>query len=105
VFQAIRIAVNDEFAELKEGISTALSLLAPRGVCVVLSYHSGEDRIVKQSFKQACGKRWEKAEFDCLTKKPLVPSPEELRENPRARSAKLRVIRRRPVSEMSLFMV
>jgi len=101
VFQAIRIAVNDEFEELKEGISKALSLLAPGGICVVLSYHSGEDRIVKQSFKQACSKGWGKAEFESLTKKPVLPSPEELRENPRARSAKLRVIRRKIVSEIS----
>ena len=101
VFQAIRIAVNDEFGELNKGISKALSLLAPGGVCVVLSYHSGEDRIVKQRFKQACTGGWGNAEFETLTKKPVTPSLEEVRENPRARSAKLRVIRRRLVSEIS----
>jgi 16S rRNA (cytosine1402-N4)-methyltransferase len=105
VFQAIRIAVNKEFEDLKQGLSKALSLLAPGGVCVVLSYHSGEDRIVKQSFKKACARSGGMAEFESLTKKPLVPSPEETRENPRARSAKLRAIRRRPVSEECFCMV
>lgn len=106
IFQAIRIAVNDELTELNQGLKKALSLLALQGVCLVLSYHSGEDRIVKKTFMEACRKRASgEAEFELLIKKPLVPSREEVKENPRARSAKLRAVRRRLVSELSPLLV
>jgi 16S rRNA (cytosine1402-N4)-methyltransferase len=87
-FQALRIAVNDELGALKEGIETAFMLLKPRGRIAVITFHSIEDRVVKQLFmaleKDGLGKR--------VNKKVIIPSKEELAANPRARSAKLRVI-------------
>ncbi len=87
-FQALRIAVNDELGALKSGLDAAWELLVPGGRIAVISFHSIEDRIVKQYFaaleKEGKGKR--------LTKKPLTASIEELKQNPRARSAKMRVI-------------
>jgi len=94
VFQALRIAVNDELGALSEGLEKALCHLAPGGVCVVLSYHSGEDRIVKRSFLEASRRKEGDVLFERLTKKPLVATDEETRENPRSRSAKLRALRR-----------
>jgi 16S rRNA (cytosine1402-N4)-methyltransferase len=94
VFQSIRIAVNDELNILRTGIDKALGYLAPTGVCVILSYHSGEDRIVKQIFQQESRKNRDDPEFELLTKKPLLPTQEEIRENVRARSAKMRAIKR-----------
>ena len=85
-FQALRIAVNDELESLKEGMDKAWRFLEPGGRIAVISFHSLEDRIVKNFFR-------EKAlagEGRILTKKPILPSREELRVNPRARSAKLR---------------
>ena len=85
-FQALRIAVNDELEALKEGMDKAWRFLEPGGRIAVISFHSLEDRIVKNFFR-------EKAlagEGRILTKKPILPSREELRVNPRARSAKLR---------------
>ncbi len=85
-FQALRIEVNDELGELRTGIGSSLNRLSPGGRLAVISYHSLEDRIVKHSLKDA-----ERAGAAViLTKKPLRPGPEELRENPSARSAKLR---------------
>ncbi|MBM3261060.1 16S rRNA (cytosine(1402)-N(4))-methyltransferase RsmH, partial [Candidatus Kaiserbacteria bacterium] len=87
-FQALRIAVNDELGSLQEGIASAYQMLAPGGRIAVITFHSIEDRIVKQTFVE-----WEKAKTGRrITKKPIVPTPEELAHNPRARSAKLRVI-------------
>lgn len=87
-FQALRIAVNDELDALKEGLETAWHLLAPRGRIAVITFHSLEDRIVKKMFNE-----FEKSgEGMRITKKPIIPSAEEVRENPRSRSAKLRVI-------------
>lgn len=87
-FQALRIAVNDELGALEEGIKVAWSMLAPKGRIAVISFHSIEDRIVKRQFAE-----WEKLELGIrINKKPIVPSEEELAENPRARSAKLRII-------------
>lgn len=86
-FQAIRIAVNEEYLALEEVLDTALHRLSPKGKIAVVSFHSGEDRIVKTKFKEAQVKGWGAP----LTKKPIVPSEEELTANPRARSAKLRV--------------
>jgi len=90
-FQALRIAVNDELSALREGLLGAIRSLRPGGVVVAISFHSLEDRIVKHTFRQ----RWIAGEVEILTKKPLVPSDEEIRRNPRARSAKLRAARRR----------
>ncbi len=84
-FQAIRIEVNDELGQLKRGLEAALKKMSPGGRIVVISFHSLEDRIVKQTFKGAKGVR-------ILTKKPLVPKMDEMRANPRARSAKLRAV-------------
>lgn len=89
VFQALRIAVNDELNELKVALPSALSLLSPGGTCVVISFHSLEDRIVKNIFSEA------EDNFEILTPKPLTPTPEETSKNPRSRSAKLRAIRRK----------
>jgi 16S rRNA (cytosine1402-N4)-methyltransferase len=85
-FQAIRIAVNDEFGALKEGLQKAVSVLKDGGRCAVISFHSGEDKIVKQFFKES-----EKIGMGITSKKPIVPSSKEVFENPRARSAKMRV--------------
>ena len=89
-FQALRIAINDELGAAEEGIRKGFALLAPGGRMAVISFHSLEDRIVKRLFKEAC----DTGEYELLTKKPIVPDESELRDNPRARSAKLRGIRR-----------
>lgn len=87
VFQALRIAVNDELSNLQTGLPQALESLAEEGRCVVMSFHSLEDRIVKNVFldseKKGLGKR--------LSKRPITPTPAEIIQNPRARSAKMRV--------------
>lgn len=89
-FQALRIAVNDEIEGLKEALQKAYDILAPSGRIGVISFHSIEDRVVKHTFKdlekQGCGK--------VLTKKPIVPTRGEIKENPRARSAKLRFFKK-----------
>ena len=89
-FQAIRIAVNEELEHLKEALRKVVALLSPGGRVVVISFHSLEDRIVKHSFRSFEAKGLGRV----LTKKPLVPSDEEVERNPRARSAKLRVFER-----------
>ena len=89
-FQALRIAVNDELAALREGLLAAIRILGIGGAVVAISFHSLEDRIVKHTFRQ----RWIAGEVEILTKKPLTPSPEEVARNLRARSAKLRAARR-----------
>ena len=87
-FQALRIAVNDELGALEESLNEAVRIVDAAGRIVVISFHSLEDRIVKQFFKknklQGIGK--------ILTKKPIVPSEEEQEENPASRSAKLRAL-------------
>lgn len=89
VFQALRIAVNDELDALKEGLEQVKDLINKNGHIVIISFHSLEDRIVKNTFIE-----WEDREFgQVLTKKPVVPSDGEIRENPRSRSAKLRVFK------------
>lgn len=88
-FQAIRIAVNDELGELERGLRAALDCLVPGGRLAVITFHSLEDRIVKHFLRAHC---------DVLTKKPIAPTPEEVRANPRARSAKLRCGVRREVA-------
>jgi len=86
-FQALRIAVNDELDVLREGLEGAIHLLVPGGRVAVITFHSIEDRIVKRFFE---GLQRDGVGTP-LTKKPIAPSKEELEENPRARSAKLRV--------------
>lgn len=87
VFQALRIAVNSELEALEEGLDQVIELVGKNGRIVVISFHSLEDRIVKNTFKQ-----WKlKGLGEILTKKPISPSEDEIRENPRSRSAKMRV--------------
>ena len=88
VFQALRVAVNHELLSLEEGLDGAIKLLAPGGRLAVISFHSGEDRIVKLAFRRFA-KELELGSI--ITKKPLTPGQEEIAANPRARSALLRV--------------
>lgn len=87
VFMALRIAVNNELEVLKNGLHQAFDLLEPRGRVAVISFHSLEDRIVKITFKNM----EEQGLGTVITKKPVVAAEEEITENKRARSAKLRV--------------
>jgi len=89
IFQAIRIEVNNELENLLLCLEQAIRLLLPSGRIVVISYHSGEDRIVKQCFLKHMRDSFR--DVTILTKKPLVPTMEEISNNSRARSAKLRV--------------
>jgi 16S rRNA (cytosine1402-N4)-methyltransferase len=100
VFQALRIEVNDELGALKEMLQAAPGLLQPGGRLAVISFHSLEDRIVKNFFKKgsfeedqpdAFGKATTEPSLKAVTKKPIVPGDEESKQNPRARSAKLRI--------------
>ncbi len=105
VFQALRIAVNDELAALEEGLEAALAVLAPGGRLVVIAYHSLEDRRVKAFLRReargcvcpprqpvcTCGRQ---ARLRIVTRRPIVAGSDELRENPRARSARLRCAER-----------
>ncbi|MFN0207232.1 MAG: 16S rRNA (cytosine(1402)-N(4))-methyltransferase RsmH [Planctomycetota bacterium] len=88
-FQALRIAVNSELDELEKGLSVAIARLAPGGRVAVLAYHSLEDRIVKLQFKDAAAR-----DYQILTKKPVTPGAAEIADNPRSRSAKLRILER-----------
>ena len=88
-FQALRIAVNDELGLLSRSIPLWLNMLNNGGRIVIISFHSLEDRIVKQSLNDASGERYD-ADLRLLTKRPVTGSPSELVSNPRARSAKLR---------------
>lgn len=101
-FQALRIAVNDELNNLKSVLPQAVEILAPGGRLAVISFHSLEDRIVKYFFKREstdclCPKEIpfcqckHKASLKIITKKPIIPTEEEVEINPRSRSAKLRV--------------
>ncbi len=95
-FQALRIYVNGELEALRQGLQAGLSLLVPGGRLVVISYHSLEDRIVKQTFNLAAKAPRDFAgpSFTILTRRPIRPSRQEITRNPRARSAKLRAIER-----------
>ncbi len=90
-FQALRIAVNDELRQVRDALPTLLSLLAPDGRLAIITFHSLEDRIVKQYFAEVAGDRYD-SEFRLLTKRPIAPSANELVSNPRSRSAKLRAV-------------
>ena len=104
-FQAIRIAVNDEYGQLAEGLEAAERALKPGGYLAVVTFHSVEDRMVKRFLQQRGGgmgnaNRYspvletEKPAFEIITKKAKGPDADELDQNPRSRSAKLRVARR-----------
>lgn len=87
VFQALRIAVNSELESIHSVLPSALALLGTKGRIVTISFHEGEDRIVKQFFK-----KWEQQGLgQQITKKPIRPSSQEINNNPRSRSAKLRI--------------
>ncbi len=94
VFQALRIAVNDELGRVERAMEAAYEALAPDGIMAVISFHSLEDRLVKQFMQQKV--REEKTAV-LIVKKPLVPSDKELRENRASRSAKLRLLRKLPI--------
>ncbi len=101
-FQALRIAVNDELAILGNALESAVGYLARGGTLAVLSYHSLEDRIVKQQFTRLSGRGPGEgiygtpppAMVELLTRKPIEPAPAEVAANPRARSARLRAVRK-----------
>jgi 16S rRNA (cytosine1402-N4)-methyltransferase len=88
-FQALRIAVNDELGQLEQALPIWFELLKPGGRIAVISFHSLEDRLVKQAFSDVSGERYD-AELKLLTKRPVTAQPSESVFNPRARSAKLR---------------
>ncbi len=87
-FQALRVCVNDEIESLKEGIRKGFEMLQPHGRLAVISFHSLEDRAVKQFFREQVAS----GVANGITKKPIIPTDEEIAENPRSRSAKLRII-------------
>lgn len=87
-FQAIRIAINGELSSLVKALDELPQLLSPGGRMLVITFHSLEDRIVKQKFKNLT----ETGKFKAITKKPIIPQDQEIIENPRSRSSKLRVI-------------
>jgi len=89
VYQALRIAVNQELEMLKKSLPQAVEILAAKGRLAVITFHSLEDRIVKQYF-QTLG-----PEYNLIVKKPIIAGEEELKNNPRARSAKLRIVEKR----------
>ncbi len=89
VFQALRIMVNSELEQIKQALPIWIDLLSPGGRIAVISFHSLEDRLVKQAFMEQSGDRYD-ARLQLLTKQPVTGSPEEFVFNPRARSAKLR---------------
>lgn len=103
VFQAIRIEVNDELEHLQETLQEAIEIMKSGDRMGVMSYHALEDRIVKKFFTKLCRPETVETEFSLhteiapakaksLTKKPIVPSDEEIAQNPRSRSAKFRII-------------
>lgn len=103
-FQALRIKVNDELGEIERALPKAFAALESGGVMAAISFHSLEDRIVKKFFKKAAGRPEDRFDTsfvqdrvklaELLTRKPILPSEEEIANNPRSRSAKLRAIRK-----------
>jgi len=90
VFQALRIAVNNEFGNVRKVLPQAIDILTSGGRLAVISFHSGEDRIVKNVFRDQAKK--DNPKIKILTKKPLTANEEEVKANPRSRSAKMRVV-------------
>ena len=110
VFQALRIATNDELNVLEKTLRVALKHLSPGGRLAVITFHSGEDRIVKNIFKDAAvdvGNRIDgpnvtkEKEFDLINRKPITASESELERNHRSASAKLRIIARKERGQQS----
>ncbi len=106
-FQGLRIAVNDELGVLKEALESSSRILKPGGRLVVISFHSLEDRIVKQYLKETSAPEVDRKEWPAprpnpryfyqnLTRKPMIPGSEEISRNTRARSSKLRAVERIP---------
>lgn len=93
-FQALRIAVNDELEQLRQSLPLMCQLLDQGGRLAIISFHSLEDRIVKQYFREVAGGNYD-SELILLTKKPITASKNETDSNPRARSAKLRAGRKK----------
>jgi len=103
VFQALRIEVNDEMGALKDLLQQIPKLLKPRGRAAIITFHSIEDRLVKNFFRRGTFDEPEEnpfmndttvSELKVITKKPIVPTEREMKLNPRSRSAKLRVAER-----------
>ncbi len=103
IFQALRICVNGELDVLEAIIPKAIQLLNPKGRLAIISFHSLEDRIVKNAFRHAASDKWSTSgigglfldktpEVELITRKPIVPSDMEIGRNPRSRSAKMRVV-------------
>ncbi len=95
-FQAFRLAVNNELGALKAALDDVVDFLAPGGRLCVIAFHSLEDRVVKHAFRRLAQE--DPDQWAVLTKKPVVPTSEERTANPRARSAKLRVLERQPAT-------
>ena len=103
VFEPLRIYVNDELNELSKALEKSLNLLKVKGKIIIVSFHSLEDRLVKDFFNHNSGKRWRSSRhypeladdgpitLKLITKKPIRPSDLEIKVNPRSRSAKLRI--------------
>lgn len=90
VFQALRIAVNDELHSIETALPQAIELLVPGGMLAVMSFHEGEDRIVKRLFREVS----QQGKLEIVNQKVIIPDEIEIKMNPRARSAKLRLARK-----------
>jgi 16S rRNA (cytosine1402-N4)-methyltransferase len=104
-FQGLRIAVNGELEVLEKGLPLAIDILNPDGLLAVISFHSLEDRLVKNAFRYAASDKEDTSGYrghfldkqplvKIVTKKPIEASPEEVQQNPRSRSSKLRIIQK-----------